>query len=68
VVDRLLWVFRLESRDEQCQALVGGRHEVAEPGDAQAVDFFRRFAQLLGPGFVVVQELHPLADKTPLRV
>jgi len=34
------------------------RQEVAEPGDLQAVDFLRRFEEVLGPGFVGVQELH----------
>lgn len=33
-------------------------HEVAEPGDVQAVDFLGRFEEVLGPGFVGVQKLH----------
>jgi hypothetical protein len=32
--------------------------KVAEPGDLQAVDFLRRFKEVLGAAFVGVQELH----------
>jgi hypothetical protein len=32
--------------------------EIAEHGDLQAVDFLRRFEEVLGTGFVGVQELH----------